>query len=66
LLTGFTTGEGFTVTVKVVAAPGQPLMVAVTFTVAVTTLIELLIAVKAGIFPVPTVPNPTSAVLVQL
>ena len=44
----------------------HPLIVAVTLTVAVTGLLVLLVAVNADMFPVPLVPKPTSAVLVQL
>ena len=55
-------GKGFTVIVNVLTGPGQPLAVAVTLIVAVT---GELIAVNAGIFPVPDNPNPTFAVLVQ-
>ena len=59
-------GTGITVTVNVVAGPVQPLIVAFTLTVAITGLMLLLVAVKAGITPTPLKPKPTSMVLVQL
>ena len=58
---------GVIVTVNCMVEPVQlPLSIGVTFTVAVTGLILLLVAVKDPIFPVPLRPKPTSAVLVQL
>ena len=45
MLTAFTVDEGFTVTVKVVAAPVQPFNVGVTVTVAVIAAAVLLVAV---------------------
>lgn len=58
-------GIGFTVTVNVVAGPVHPFAVAVTDTVATTGVLPVLLAVNAEMPPVPLVPNPTSALLVQ-
>jgi hypothetical protein len=49
----FTAGVGFTVMVKVPAAPLQPLADGVTVIVAVTGALPLLVAVKLPISPVP-------------
>lgn len=62
----FTTGEGFTVMVKVVARPGQLFAVAITLIVAITAELPLFMAVNAAIFPLPLVPKPMFAELVQL
>ena len=53
------TVEGLTVTVNVVGIPTHPFAVGVTVTVVVTGNVPALLAVYAGIFPVPLVPNPT-------
>ena len=58
-------GIGFTVMVNVVAAPVQPFAVAVTDTVATIGAPVELLAVNAEMPPVPLVPNPTFALLVQ-
>ena len=53
------TVEGLTVTVNVVGMPTHPFAVGVTVTVAVAGNVPPLLAVYAGIFPVPLVPKPT-------
>jgi hypothetical protein len=53
------------VTVKVLTVPVHPFAVAVTDTVAATGALVKLEAVNAGISPVPLVPKPTFALLVQ-
>jgi hypothetical protein len=60
-----TAGIGFTVTVNVLAEPVHPFAVAVTDMVATRGAPVELLAVNAAISPVPLVPNPTSALLVQ-
>lgn len=55
-----------TITVKVVAPPVHPFMIEVTLTVAFNGFELPLVAMKAGIIPLPDVPNPTSILLVQL
>ncbi|GAA4421318.1 hypothetical protein GCM10023187_57130 [Nibrella viscosa] len=64
LLMAPTTGLGLTRIVNVCAAPAQPPLDATTVIVAVTGAVELFIAVKELMLPVPVVPNPISAVLV--
>ena len=61
---GFITGLGFTVTVKD-NVPVQLFTVSVTVTVAIMGLLVILVAVYAGILPLPDVPKPTFAVLVH-
>ena len=51
-------GVGFTVMLKVVAVPVQPLAVGVTVTVAVTGALVLFVAVNALMSPVPLAANP--------
>ena len=58
-------GIGFTVMVNVVAAPVHPFAVAVTDMVATTGALVELLAVNAPMLPVPLVPKPTFALLVQ-
>ena len=53
-----TTGEGFTVMVKVWVAPGHPLAVGVTLMVAVIGLEPVFFGVNAGILPLPLVAKP--------
>jgi hypothetical protein len=53
LLTAFTVGTGFTVTVKLCAAPLQPKAVGVTLINAVADTVVLLMPVNAAILPVP-------------
>jgi hypothetical protein len=67
-LAGCTTlGVGFTVIVNVLGAPGQPDAEGVTVIVAVTGVLLLLMAVKAGIFPLPLAAKPIEVLLfVQL
>ncbi|GAA4421328.1 hypothetical protein GCM10023187_57150 [Nibrella viscosa] len=64
LFTELTTGDGFTVTLKLVAGPVQPFAVPVTVSRATTGETPALTAVKEAILPVPLVPNPTLTVLV--
>lgn len=52
---------GFTVTVNVAGVPVHPFAVGVTVIVAMTGDVPELLAVYAGIFPIPLVPNPTLA-----
>jgi hypothetical protein len=60
-------GSGFTVMVNVPGVPAQPFAEGVTVIVAVTGLAVVLVAVKAGIAPVPVAPRPMDvALLVQL
>ena len=71
LATGFTTGGGLTVMVKVMGVPVQltaPLVyVGVTVIVATTGAVVTFTAVKLAIFPVPLAASPIDgAVLVQL
>jgi len=56
--------SGFTVIVKVIAAPLQaaPALVGVTVTVAITGLAPLFIAINAGISPVPLAARPIPGV----
>ena len=63
--TALTVGVGLTVTVKLRTGPGQVPFVGVTLTVAVTGVAPALVAVNAAILPVPEVPKPTFAELVQ-
>src|SRR5437762_2167360 len=65
LATVLTVGVGFTVTVKLVEGPAQPLTLGVTVTVAVTGTLSALAATNAPMLPEPAVPKPTSAELVQ-
>src|SRR5215217_2901369 len=64
--TVLTVGVGLTVMVNVIAGPGQPPPLALTLIVAVMGAFVEFVAVYAPMFPVPLVPKPTSAVLVQL
>ena len=65
--TVFTVGVGFTVIVKVSAAPVHPLADGVTVIVAVTGVLPVLAAVKAAMLPVPLAARPIEALLfVQL
>jgi len=58
---------GFTIIVKLFAGPGHPFAVGVTVIVAVTGTLVVLIAVKAGISPVPPAAKPIEVLLlVQL
>lgn len=67
LAIAFTAGVGFTVMVKLTGAPPQPVDVGVTVMVAVIGALVLLVAVKAGILPVPAAANPMAVLLlVQL
>lgn len=67
LLIAFTVAVGFTVMVKVVAGPGQPLADGVTVIVAVCTVEVLFVAVKEAILPLPLAVRPIDALeLVQL
>ena len=51
---------------KIIGGPGQPSVLAIAVTVAVTGMFPVFIAVNAPISREPLVPNPTLAVLVQL
>ena len=53
-----TFGVGLTVMVKFCAGPGQPFAVGVTVMVAVTGTLVVLIAVNAGMFPLPLAARP--------
>ena len=55
--------DGFTVMVKVIGVPIQPLAVGVTVIVATIGLVVALVAVNGGTFPVPLAPNPMEASL---
>ena len=67
LVTAFTVGVGLTVTVKVIFDPVHPLKVGVTTMVATTAAVPVLVAVNAGIKPVPLAAMPMDgALLVQL
>ena len=60
-------GVGLTVMVNVWAAPGQPAADGVTVIVAVTGVLVKLMAVNAGIFPLPDAAKPIDVLLfVQL
>jgi len=60
-------GVGLTVIVNVCAAPGHPAADGVTVIVAVTGALVKLIAVNAGIFPLPLAAKPIAVLLfVQL
>jgi len=60
-------GEGLTVMVNVCGVPGQPAADGVTVIVAVTGALLVLIAVNAGIFPLPEAAKPIDVLLfVQL
>jgi hypothetical protein len=61
LVTAFTVGVGFTVTLNVVGGPVHTPAVAVTETVATTGDVPVFVAVKVPILPVPLVPKPTLA-----
>ncbi len=63
LFAGFTVGVGFTVMVKLAGTPGQPFNVGTIVTTAVIAAPLLLVAVKAGIFPVPEAPSPIAVLL---
>ena len=56
-------GVGLTVIVKDCGAPGQPAAEGITEIVAVTGALVLLMAVNAGIFPLPLVANPIEVLL---
>ncbi len=56
-----TTGVGSTVIVYERGIPGQPLAVGVTVIVAVAEMAVLLVAVNAGVFPVPLAARPIDA-----
>ena len=56
-----TTGVGSTVIVYERGMPGQPLAVGVTVSVAITEIAVLLVAVNAGVFPVPLAASPIEA-----
>lgn len=63
----FTPGVGFTVIVKLTDPPPQPDAVGVTVMVAVIGALVVLVAVKAGILPVPDAARPMAVLLlVQL
>ena len=65
--TPFTFGCGFTLCVYDVAVPEQPLATGVTVIVPDIWLVVVLVAVKAGIAPVPLAPRPIAVLeLVQL
>lgn len=67
LATALTVGTGFTVIVKVMAGPVQPLAVGVTVMVATTGTPVTFVAVKLAILPVPAAARPIlGALLVQL
>lgn len=57
-VTAFTVAFGFTVIVKLVVAPVQPLAVGVTVIVPLIAVIPALVAVKAAMFPVPLAARP--------
>ena len=61
--TGFTSGVGFTVTVKVIVGPGQPNAAGVTTIVATTGAVPVLVAVNGGILPVPLAAIPILGVV---
>ena len=61
--TGFTTGVGYTLMVKVVTGPGHPFAVGVIVTVAITVAVVMLVAVNAGMFPVPFAARPIEGVV---
>ena len=67
LPTGFTVAVGLTIIVNVAESPAQvtpPLvMLENTFMVAVTGVVPALVAVNAGMFPVPFAPRPIDGVL---
>ena len=56
-------GVGFTVILKVVAVPAQPLAVGVIVMVAVTGISVLLVAVNALISPIPFAAKPIEVLL---
>lgn len=63
----FTVGVGLTLIVKLYGVPEQPLAVGVTVMFAITWVEPVLLAVKAGIFPVPLAARPIDGSLfVQL
>ena len=67
LLTALTVGVGFTVMVKLVDPPVQPLADVITVIVAVIGVVPLLMAVKEEISPVPEAAKPILVLLfVQL
>jgi hypothetical protein len=67
LLMVFTVGVGFTVMLKVVAAPVQPLADGVTVIVPEIGALVVLVAVNAEMFPVPLAPKPIAVfVFVQV
>jgi hypothetical protein len=67
LATGFTTGVGFTVIVKVIVGPGQPLAIGVTVIVATSGALVLLVAMKLGMSPLPAGARPMAGLsFVQL
>jgi hypothetical protein len=67
LAMAFTDGVGFTVMVKLTGRPPQPVEVGVTVMVALIGAVVVLVAVKAGILPVPEAPRPMAVLLlVQL
>ena len=67
LATALTVGTGFTVIVKVMVGPVQPLAVGVTVMVATTGTPVMFVAVKLAILPVPAAARPIpGALLVQL
>ena len=60
-------GVGLTVMVKIFGMPGQPAADGVTVIVAITGALVALMAVNAGIFPLPEAAKPIDALLfVQL
>ena len=64
LATAFTVAIGFTVMVKFIAVPIQPLaVVGLTVIVAVVALVRLLAVVNDGILPVPLAANPIDGLL---
>ena len=63
LLMLFTVGAGFTVMVKELVGPVQPLAVGVTVTVAITGALPVLVAVKEAMFPLPEAARPMEASL---
>ena len=64
LLIGFTVATGYTVMVKVMGAPVQPVaVVGVTVIVAAVTFVRLLAVVKDGILPVPLAAKPIAGLL---
>ena len=67
LVTGSTTGVGFTVISKLSVGPEQPFAEGVTVMVAVTGALPVLVAVNDGMFPLPAAARPMEAsVFVQL